>query len=747
MRIENLIESLPDSYSSADLELVQRAYRVAEQGHQGQTRASGEPYISHCLSVAAILSELCVPPVVIAAGLLHDTVEDTEVTLKEIERDFGKEISSLVDGVTKLTQLPRVSRGDQHSNEQLEEDKIREIAERRGLPDPDSEVDQLTRSRRYDAVSETLRKTFLAMGEDIRVVLIKLADRLHNMRTLGHLPENKRKRIAQQTMDIFAPLANRLGIWQIKWELEDLAFRYLQPDIYKEIAENLASRRADREQEMKVVIDGLQSVLTKESVNADISGRPKHIYSIFKKMHRKGVPFEMVFDVRAVRIIVPNVPTCYSSLGVIHTHWRPIPDEFDDYIAAPKDNFYQSLHTAVVFDDGNTLEVQIRTPQMDQSAEYGIASHWRYKEDVDRDEDYERRIVWLRSLMEWRQDVIDAGEFVDGLKSDVFEDRVYLFTPRGDIIDLPSGSTPIDFAYHVHTDVGHRCRGAKVNGKLISLDYVLKTGEKVEILTAKRGGPSLDWLNPNLGLVKTQRARSKIRRWFKVQAREKNINQGKNLLEKELRRLGLSKINIEKLGKEFEFRTVDEFYEAIGNGDISIGRIVNHLTLPEVETDSFELISRPTPEEQLAPTDSVTILGLRGLLTNFARCCNPAPGDDIVGYITRGRGATIHRQDCPNIMRIKDRERLVKVSWGEASHTYPVPVQMKAYDRDGLMKDVSTLIAEEGINMGKVSVDVKNNLAIFDLVLEVRDLAQLSKVLDRLENLANVLEAQRVRPG
>jgi GTP pyrophosphokinase len=747
MRIKTLLESLPETYSSADRELVQRAYRVAEQAHEGQTRASGEPYISHCLAVAAILAELCVPPAVISAGLLHDTVEDTELTLKDIHRDFGDEIALLVDGVTKLTQLPRVSRGDQHSNEQAEEEKIRELAEKRGLPDPDLEVDELTRSRRYDAVSETLRKTFLAMGEDIRVVLIKLADRLHNMRTLGHLPKNKRKRIAQQTMDIFAPLANRLGIWQIKWELEDLAFRYLEPDIYKEIAENLASRRGDREREMKHVISALQSGLSKEGIKADITGRPKHIYSIYKKMHRKGVPFAMVFDVRGVRIIVPNIPTCYSTLGVIHTHWRPIPDEFDDYIAAPKDNFYQSLHTAVVFDDGNTLEIQIRTPEMDQGAEYGIASHWRYKEGVERDEDYERRIVWLRSLMEWRQDVIDASEFVDGLKSDVFEDRVYLFTPRGDIIDLPAGSTPIDFAYHVHTDVGHRCRGAKVNGKLVSLDYQLKTGEKVEILTAKRGGPSLDWLNPNLGLVKTQRARSKIRRWFKVQAREKNINQGKTVLEKELRRLGLSQLNLEKLAKEFNFKSIEELYEAIGNGDISISRIVNHLTVPEVESDGYELIAKPSAETGVSAPDSVVILGLRGLLTNFARCCNPTPGDDIVGYITRGRGATIHRQDCPNIMRIKDRERLVMVSWGEAKNTYPVPVQMKAYDRDGLMRDVSTLIAEEGINMGKVAVEVNNNLAIFDMILEVRDLAQLSKVLDRLENLANVLEAHRVRPG
>ncbi len=745
MRIEQFLESLPDSYSTADRELVQRAYRLADKSHAGQTRASGEPYISHCLAVAVILADLRVPPAVIVAGLLHDTVEDTDLTLDDIQRDFGDEVALLVDGVTKLTQLPRVSRGDQQSSELVEEDKIREVAERRGLPDPEIEADLLTKSRRYDAASETLRKTFLAMGDDIRVVLIKLADRLHNMRTLGHLPENKRKRIAQQTMDIFAPLANRLGIWQIKWELEDLAFRYLQPETYKEIAENLASRRADREQEMKGITSSLYSVLSKENIKADISGRPKHIYSIYKKMHRKGVPFEMVFDVRGVRIIVPNIPTCYSTLGVIHTHWRPIPDEFDDYIAAPKDNFYQSLHTAVVFDDGRTLEIQIRTPEMDQGAEYGIASHWRYKEGVDRDEDYERRILWLRSLMEWRQDVIDAGEFVDGLKSDVFEDRVYLFTPRGDIIDLPAGSTPIDFAYHVHTDVGHRCRGAKVNGKLVSLDYQLNTGEKIEILTAKRGGPSLDWLNPNLGLVKTQRARSKIRRWFKVQAREKNISQGKVLLDKELRRLGLTKQNFDKLAKEFDFRTVEDLYEAIGNGDISIGRIVNHLTVPEVE-EEFKIIAHPSPEVEPAP-DSVVILGLRGLLTNFAKCCNPAPGDDIVGYITRGRGATIHRQDCPNIMRIRDRERLVKVSWGEAKNTYPVPVRMKAYDRDGLMRDVSTLIAEEGINMGKVSVDINNNLAIFDMVLEVRDLAHLSKVLDRLENLANVLEAQRVKPG
>lgn len=748
MRIEQLMDSLPKTYSHADRELVQRAYRVAERAHEGLKRASGEPYISHCLAVAGILAELHIPPSAVAAGLLHDTVEDTDITLQDLERDFGQEIANLVDGVTKLTQLPRVSRGDQRPEDEAKEEEQRQLAERRGKLAPEQEVDQMVRSRRYDLVSETLRKTFLAMGEDVRVVLIKLADRLHNMRTLSHMPENKRKRIAQQTMDIFAPLANRLGIWQIKWELEDLAFRYIDAETYKEIAENLADRRADREQEMQKITQKLQSLLERSNIKAEVSGRPKHIYSIYRKMHRKGVPFELVFDVRGVRILVPDLQSCYAALGVIHTHWRPIPNEFDDYIASPKDNFYQSLHTAVVFDDGRTLEVQIRTAEMDQNAEYGIAAHWRYKEGADRNNEYERRILWLRSLMEWRQDVDDAREFVDGLKSDVFEDRVYVFTPRGDIIDLPAGSTPIDFAYHIHTDVGHRCRGAKVNGKLVSLDYVLKTGEKVEILTAKRGGPSRDWLNPNLGLVKTQRARSKIRRWFKRQARDQNISQGKALMEKELRRLGLANLNLERLAKEFDYRSVDDLVEAIGNGDVSIGRIVNHLTLDEEEKDDVSLVAHPSVDTITRERDTVSVLGLKGLLTIMAKCCNPAPGDAIIGYITRGRGATIHRQDCPNVLRIRDRERLVKVSWGEPKNTYPVPVQLKAYDRDGLMRDVSTIIAEEGINMAKVNVDVnKKNLAVFELILEVKDLAQLSKVLDRLENLPNVLEAQRSRPG
>ena len=751
MQIEKLLESLPDLYTIADRELISRAYRLAETAHSGQNRVSGEPYINHCVAVASILAELRVPVEVVVAGLLHDTVEDTAVTLDDIRNDFGEDVAKLVDGVTKLTQLPRVSRGDQHPEEDIREAELRQAADRRGEPDPDYTAGMNTKSRRYDLVSETLRKTFLAMGEDVRVVLIKLADRLHNMRTLGHLPEQKRLRIAQETLDIFAPLANRLGIWQIKWELEDLGFRYVNSEKYKEIAKNIAEKRLDREREMNEIIDHLTEIIAQASIKADISGRPKHIYSIYRKMVRKGVAFDQVHDIRGVRIIVPDIPSAYSTLGVIHTHWRPIPGQFDDYIAVPKDNFYQSLHTSVLYDDGKTLEIQIRTPEMHQNAELGIAAHWRYKESAPRDDAFEKKILWFRSLMEWKQDVEDAGEFVDSLKTDVFQDRVYIFTPKGDIYDLPAGSTPIDFAYHVHTDIGHRCRGAKVNGKLVSLDYVLRTGEQVEILTAKRGGPSRDWLNPNLGLVKTQRAKAKIRYWFKKQAREQNINQGRDLLEKELRRLGLGDINIEQLAHQFDYRAVDDLYVAIGCGDVPLIRIANQLMQNEQDEEGLKFGTRIIPDTVVESHDTITVVGLKGLLTTIARCCNPVPGDEIVGYVTRGRGATIHRTDCPNILRLRERERLVRVAWGEPKRTYPVSVRVKAYDRDGLARDVSNLVANEGINMGLVQAGVnhgsKLSLAVLDLVLEVKDIDQLTRVLTRIEALPNVMEAHRVRPG
>jgi guanosine-3',5'-bis(diphosphate) 3'-pyrophosphohydrolase len=735
--LEKLLEQLPDSYSLADRELIQRAYRVADEAHHGQTRATGEPYINHCLAVASILADLRVPPEVVVAGLLHDTVEDTELSLKDIHRDFGDTVAVLVDGVTKLTNLPRVSRGE-HAEESARGGN--------GHKSKENTSDPALLGRREDLVSETLRKTFLAMGDDVRVVLIKLADRLHNMRTLGSMPENKRKRIARQTLDIFAPLANRLGIWQIKWELEDLAFRHVNPEKYKEIADQLSERRPDREAQIEVIKAKLWDLLIENNIKAaEISGRPKHIYSIYTKMAKKGKPFDLVRDVRAVRILVQDVPACYAALGVIHTHWRPIPGEFDDYIAAPKDNFYQSLHTAVIYDDKRPLEVQIRTLDMNQNAEYGIAAHWRYKEGTKPgDKTYEQRINWLRNMMEWRSDVNDAQEFVESMQTDVFQDRVYIFTPRGDIIDLPAGSTPIDFAYHVHTDIGHRCRGARINGRLVPLYQELNTGDQVEILTAKRGGPSRDWLNLNLGLVKTQRARSKIRLWFKKQEDEQNLAQGRATLEREEQRLGISELNFEKMARELGYKTPDEMFIALGTGDLSVSKVIRQYAKTE-ETADILAVTAPAPE--VASTEAVEVVGLRGMLSNMARCCNPMPGDQIVGYITRGRGATIHRQDCPNILRLKDRERLLQVGWGRAERTFPTPIRIKAYDRQGLMNDISSLLDNEGINIVDVTVNVNRSLADLRLVVEVRDLEQLSRILTRIENLPNVLEAQRTKPG
>ncbi|HEX5839698.1 MAG TPA: bifunctional (p)ppGpp synthetase/guanosine-3',5'-bis(diphosphate) 3'-pyrophosphohydrolase [Anaerolineales bacterium] len=736
--LERLMEQLPENYTIADRELIQRAYRVAEEAHREQKRHSGEPYINHCLAVASILADLRVPPEVVAAGLLHDTVEDTTITLNDIRRDFGATIAVLVDGVTKLTNLPRVSRDDQHA-ESPNGSEAAESASENGRNGSNS------LGRKQDLVSETLRKTFLAMGDDVRVVLIKLADRLHNMRTLGAMPEHKRKRIAKETLDIFAPLANRLGIWQIKWELEDLGFRHVNPDKYKEIAEQLQERRPDREVQIEAIKENLLNLLAANNIKAEISGRPKHIYSIYKKMTQKGKPFDLVRDVRAVRLIVQDVPSCYAALGVIHTHWRPIPGEFDDYIAAPKDNFYQSLHTAVIYDDKRPLEVQIRTAEMHQNAEYGIAAHWRYKEGAHRDKSYEQRINWLRNMMEWRSDVNDAQEFVEGMKSDVFQDRVYVFTPRGDIIDLAAGSTPIDFAYHVHTDIGHRCRGARVNGKLVPLYQELKTGDQVEILTAKRGGPSRDWLNSNLGLVKTQRARSKIKAWFKKQEDEQNLAQGRATLEREVQRLGIPVVNFEKMARELGFKAPEEMYIAVGNGDLSVNRVIRLLADTEETSDILEVTTQGGDNRQ--PTDVVEVVGLKGLLSTIARCCNPMPGDQIVGYITRGRGATIHRQDCPNVLHRKDKERFLQVGWGTVEHTFPVPVTVKAYDRQGLMGDISTLLQNEGVNIADVSVNINRSLADLKLVVEVRDIAQLSRVLTRIESLPNVLEAQRTKPG
>ncbi|MCJ7717015.1 MAG: bifunctional (p)ppGpp synthetase/guanosine-3',5'-bis(diphosphate) 3'-pyrophosphohydrolase, partial [Anaerolineales bacterium] len=567
MKISKYIEKLSEKYSPVEKELLQRALEVAEKAHQGQKRASGEPYINHCKAVASILAEMHVPAVIVAAGLLHDTVEDTGFDFEELKREFGSEIFNLVQAVTKLGTLPRVSRPlDKKITSGKEEGK--RSSEK--VSDPSL--------WRAELASENLRKTFLAMAEDPRVVLIKLADRLHNMRTLSYLPEEKQKRIAQETMDLFAPLANRIGIWQMKWDLEDLSFRYLEPEIYQDIAKQLDERRSERERKMKKISNHITTVMAQAGMHAEVTGRPKHIYSIYRKMKRKKIPFNELSDIRGVRIVVPTEEECYAAVGITHMHWRPLPGEFDDYIAAPKPSLYQSIHTSVVYEDGETLEVQIRTPEMHSKAEYGIAAHWRYKEGQKRDKDFEQRVAYLRQMLEWQQDVESAQEFVDGLKNEVFGDRVYAFTPRGDIIDLPVGATPIDFAYNIHTEVGHRCRGAKVNSRLVSLDHKLATGDQVEILTAKRGGPSRDWLNENLELVKTKSARSKIRRWFKFQEKEQNVESGLSLLEKEVSRLDLgTDINFADLAKSFHYDTSEDFFAAVGCGDISVGKVVHAL--------------------------------------------------------------------------------------------------------------------------------------------------------------------------
>ena len=734
MQLEQFLEKLPENYSIFDIEQIKKAYYLAEKAHDGQTLPSGLPYFSHCVAVAVILIDLFVPPEMVIAGLLHDVIEDTSVTLDDIQNEFNPEVAGLIDGVTKLTHLPKLLRADH---------RISNIHPVIDTPQP--------RKMRDEEISEALRKIFLAMSDDIRVVLIKLADRLHSMRTLSHFDVPTQKRIAQETLDIFAPLANRLGIWQFKWELEDLAFRYVAPVEYKEIAEKLANRRADREIQIQDIVKRLQEELHSEGIQAKITGRPKHIYSIYKKMVRKGLPFEMLMDLRGVRLVVEDISACYKALGIVHLKWRPIPGEFDDYIAARKDNNYQSLHTAVIFDDGRPLEIQIRTQEMHENAEFGIAAHWRYKEDKSKIKDtYQQKISWLRSVLVWQQEEEDADSLVDSWKSDVFKDRVYVLTPQGDIIDLPAGSTPIDFAYYVHTEIGNRCRGAKINGKLVSLDYTLATGNQVDILTAKRGGPSRDWLNPTLGLVRTSRARSKIKQWFKKQDREQNMVQGKTILEKEIKRLGLKNVTFDEILVDLGVKTLDDLYVAIGCGDIGIGRVVNRIA--EVEEKELEKdlefdITPAVGHSGIMPSDAIQVMGLKGLATTMAKCCTPMPGDDIIGYITRGRGATIHRQDCPNILKVTEKERLVKVSWGLPGKIFTVPILIKAYDRQGLMSDISNIISDEAVSLIDVNMKMNQHLAVIKLVIGVKGITQLSRILTKLESLPNVYEAKRSRPG
>ncbi len=704
-------------FSGPELELIQRAYDQAILAHDGQMRASGEPYVIHSVEVARMLTELGLDHHAVAAGLLHDVVEDTDWTIDDIRHRFDKEVATLVDGVTKLAYIDTMS-------------KI-------GGRDMESQE------------AESLRKMFLAMVDDVRVVLIKLADRLHNMRTLGSLSPERRERIARETLEIYAPLANRLGIWQMKWELEDLGLRHYDPETYHYIAGLIAEKREERETYIQKVISELQARLRLEGVAAQVEGRPKHIYSIYRKMLRKDVEFDQIYDVRGIRIVVDSVQDCYAVLGVVHSLWTPIPGQFDDFIATPKDNMYQSLHTAVVGPEGRTIEAQIRSREMHRRAELGIAAHWRYKEGSRRDLAFEGKVAWLRSLMDWRADVEDAREFVDTLKSDVLEDRVYVFTPKGQVMDLPAGSTPVDFAYYIHTEVGHRCRGARVNGRLVQLTHKLQNGDQVEIITAKRGGPSRDWLNPHLGYTGSARSRQKIRRWFRDQNREENITFGREQLRRELKRLNLvGDIRYQDIAQLFEYESVDDFFAAIGFGDLNsqrvAARVLNVLRAEEVFAEEEEVAVAVTPE-------GIRVKGVGDLHTQLAQCCKPSPDDPspIVGYVTRGRGVTIHKWDCPNILirTNKDEvERLIEVDWGTAqTRIYPVVIRVRAWDRDGLLRDIATVIAEEGVNMRKVnSVSVqKTNLATLTATLEINAFSQLISILDKIERLPNVIEVAR----
>jgi GTP diphosphokinase / guanosine-3',5'-bis(diphosphate) 3'-diphosphatase len=695
-------------HPGANLGRVHEAYDFARHAHEEQRRVSGEPYVSHPLAVAQILAELGLDQATIEAALLHDVPEDTDYSLDDVEEKFGPEVAKLVDGVTKLSKFSALT----HEQQQ----------------------------------AENIRKMFLAMADDIRVVLIKLADRLHNMRTLGALPIEKQQRIARQTREIYAPLAERLGIWQFKWELEDLAFKVLEPDEYRSLAQQLESHRRAREAYVRRAMDVLRRALAEAGIEAEISGRPKHIYSIHRKMVRKGAELAEIYDLHALRVLVNDVRDCYAALGVVHSLWRPIPGQFDDYIAMPKNNLYQSLHTAVVALDGKPLEVQIRTHEMHRVSEVGIAAHWRYKEGSRVDREYDQKLAWLRQLIDWQRDVADATEFVEGVKLDIFQDQVFVFTPKGDIKELPAGSTPLDFAYRIHTDVGHSCIGAKVNNRLVPLDYKLKNGDIVEVVTTKGAhGPSRDWLK----IVTTPHAKEKIRQWFKRQQREENIAHGKAALDRELRRLtrtALDRVSgeqLEQMVEAYKFPSLDDFYAAIGYGAISAQQVVTRLG---VEDDTSETLLPQVAPQQPERSGGIRVKGVGDLLVRFTKCCHPIPGDPIVGFITRGKGVTVHLANCPTVVNeTRDANRLIEVEWeGQVEQTYPIAIRIEGYDRSGLLADISNVVADSKINIVAAHVTTHpDHRATVQATLQVTSVAQLARVMSRLEQLKDVFTVQR----
>jgi len=690
------------------LALVEAAYQFALNAHQGQVRKSGAPYLDHPLQTAIALADLQLDAATLAAALLHDVPEDCGVPLAEIEAKFGSEVSKLVDGTTKLSKL----------------------SWRTGAVN------------KRESQAENLRKMLIAMAEDLRVVFIKLADRLHNMYTLGALSPGKRHDIAQETLEVYAPLAHRLGIWKLKWQLEDLAFRYLEPRQYHKIARLVATRRAQREGFITEITKLLRQELDKASIKAEISGRPKHIYSIYNKMNKylaQGRDFGDIHDLFALRVLVDSVSDCYKALGIIHNLWHPLPEEFSDFIANPKDTGYQSLHTTVLCQGTTPLEIQIRTYDMHRIADYGLAAHWRYKEAAKQDTPFEEKIVWLRQLIEWQSE-LGTEEFLESLKTDVFIDQVFVYTPKGEIKALPKGATPLDFAYRIHTELGHRCIGAKVNGRLVPLNHKLNNGDIMEIMTTKADrGPSLDWLNPELGYVKTSHAREKIRQWFKRQERAQNIERGKQIVDRELKRLGISLANSEEVAHLFNYESFDDFVAAIGYGGITPHQLALKLA---AEPEPPPAIAKILPAEKVT-TSGIQVLGVGDLLTHLASCCHPLPGDDIIGYITRSHGVNVHRRDCINITNEKEKERLIEVSWGQIHEVYPVGVQIDAWDRVGLLRDITTVVAEEKVNIASISTTEQDNVISVFATFEIRSMAQLTQLLSKIQGVRGVISATR----
>lgn len=702
--------------SPSTLQMLHRAYVLLDNKRQqfpAQVGSLLEETRGHIEVLAGL--KLDAAPLVAA---FFCSIPPQIISLQEIQAEFGEDVAELVQGVHKLGIV------DEFHKHQGRDEK---------------------------AHLEGLRKLLLGMAEDIRVVLIKLAERVQIMRALKSKPEEVRRRVAQETMDIFAPLANRLGIWQLKWELEDLSFRFLEPDNYQRIAKLLDERRADRERYINQVMDELRAELGADGIAAEVSGRPKHIYSIWKKMRGKELDFHKLFDVRAVRVLVDDVAACYAVLGIVHSLWRPIKSEFDDYIASPKENMYQSLHTAVIGPEGKTVEIQIRTHDMHRHSEHGVAAHWGYKEGGNQDDAYREKIAWLRQVLEWKDEERDTEDFIDRFKSEVFQDRVYVLTPAGKVVDLPRGATPLDFAYHIHTDIGHRYRGAKVDGRIVPIRYELQNGEQVEILTSKQGQPSRDWLNPNSGYLKSSRARAKLRNWFRQQDFDNNVNDGRHVLERELNRLGIPEANFENLARRFNFTASDAFLAAIGCGDITSAQIAGRLK-EEILPQSPQLprLRGRRRQQSSEQGGDINIMGVGDLMTHLAHCCKPVPYEQIVGYITRGRGVTIHRSDCPNVLRLQaiEKERFIEVQWSEGvQDAYTVNIQVRAYDRQGLLRDITEVLSNDQLNVTAVNTlsDRKTHIAHMTLTLEVHEVAQLSRALQKIEQLPNVIEASRRR--